>query len=39
MLSKTSIKRLAKLKRSADYGIAGDYYGIDVNFPDFENCT
>lgn len=24
--------------RSADYGIADNHYGINVNFPDFENC-
>lgn len=25
--------------RSADCGIADNHYGINVNFPDFENCT
>lgn len=33
------LEQIAKLEKSADYGTDDNCYGINVNFPDFDNCT
>lgn len=33
------LEQIAKLEKSADYGTDDICYGINVNFPDFDNCT